>query len=65
MKKWYMIYKNWYINEKLIYTGEYDADIPWYIPGLLQLMFQGMLDRIDTIEQPAHISYEDKETFDF
>ena len=60
-----MIYKNWYINEKLIYTGEYDAEIPRYIPGLLPLIFQGMLDRIDTTEQPAHIPYEDKETFDF
>ena len=24
-----------------------------------------MLDRIDTIEQPAHIFYNDKETIDF
>ena len=49
----------------LIYTGEYDADIAWYILGMLQLKFQGMLGRIDTIEQPAHISYNDKETIDF
>ena len=49
----------------LIYTGEYDADIAWYILGMLQLKFQGMLGRIDTIEQPAHISYNGKETIDF
>ena len=48
-----------------IYSGEYHADISRYIPGMLQLMFQGMLDRVNTIEQPAHISYKNLETFDF
>ena len=28
-------------------------------------MFQGILDKADTIEQPTHISYKDLETFDF
>ena len=51
--------------KKLIYSGEYDADITRYIPTTLQLIFQGMLDRVDTIEQPARISYKDLETFDF
>ena len=51
--------------KKLIYSGEYDADIARYIPTTLQLIFQGMLDKVDTIEQPARISYKDLETFDF
>ena len=28
--------------------GKYDADLAKYIPGLLELVFQGMLDDIDT-----------------
>ena len=28
-------------------------------------MFQGILDKADTIEQPTHISYKDLETFGF
>ena len=28
--------------------GKYDADLAKYIPGLLELAFQGMLDDIDT-----------------
>ena len=51
--------------KRLICTGGYDADIARYTHVTLQLMSQVMLDRIDTIEQPAHISYKDKETFDF
>ena len=43
--------------KRLICTGEFDADIARYTHVTLQLMSQVMLDRIDTIEQPAHISY--------
>ena len=32
----------------LIDMGKYDADLAKYIPGLLELVFQGMLDDIDT-----------------
>ena len=46
-------------------TGEYDANIARYIPGTLELAYQGMLDDIKTIEQVAHPSYKDLETFDF
>ena len=49
----------------MILTGEYEADIARYIPGTLQLMSQGVLDRNDTTEQLVHVSYKDKETFDF
>ena len=49
----------------MIYSGEYDADIARYVPGTLQLMFQGMLNRVNTIEQPTRISYKDLETFNF
>ena len=46
-------------------TGEYDADLARYIPGTLELEFQGILDDIKTMEQVAHPSYEELETFDF
>ena len=51
--------------KKLINTGEYDADVARYIPGTLDLAFQGMICKISTIEQPAHLSYKDKEMLDF
>ena len=38
---------------------------PCYIPGTLDLVFQGMIDKLKTIEQPVHLSYKDKETLDF
>ena len=46
-------------------TGEYDADLARYIPGTLEIAFQGILDDIKTMEQVAHPSYKDLETFDF
>ena len=51
--------------KRLVLTGEYDADLAGYIPGTLELAFQGMLDDIKTMEQVAHPSYKDLETFDF
>ena len=51
--------------KRLVDRGEYDADVGRYIPGTLGLVYQGMIDKIRTIEQPAHPSYKDKETFDF
>lgn len=36
-----------------------------YIPGAFDLIFQGMPKKISRIEQPAHLSYNDKETLDF
>ena len=51
--------------KRLIDTGEYDANTARYIPGTLELVYQGMLDDIKTIEQVAHPSYKDLETFDF
>ena len=50
---------------ELINTGRYDEDIAKYIPGLLQLKFQGMREDIDTKERVAHSSYTDMEQFDF
>ena len=41
---------------ELISTGWYDEDIAKYIPGLLELKFQGMLEDIDTREKIAHSS---------
>ena len=45
--------------------GKYDADLAKYIPGLMDLAIQGMLDDIDTREKVAHPSYKDKEQLDF
>ena len=53
------------IKKKLTKTGEYDADIAKYMPGTLELVYQGMLENIDTKEQPAHISYKDIENLEF
>ena len=50
---------------RLIEWGIYDADIARYIPGMLDLMFQGMIEKIMTIEQPADTTYSDKEILDF
>ena len=49
----------------LINMGKYDADLVKYIPGLLDLAIQGMLEDIDTREKTAHPSYKDKEQIDF
>ena len=51
--------------KRLVITGEYDADLARYIPGTLELAFQGMLDDTKTMEQVVHPSYKDPETFDF
>ena len=50
---------------ELIRTGRYDEDIAKYIPGLLKLKFQGMLEDIDTKEKVAHPSYTDMEQLNF
>ena len=50
---------------ELIKTGRYDENISKYIPGLLELKFQGMLEDIDTKEKIAHPSYTDMEQLDF
>ena len=43
----------------------YDEDIAKYIPGLLELKFQVMLEDIDTRENIAHPSYTDMQQLDF
>ena len=45
----------------LINMGKYDADLAKYIPGLMDLEIQGMLDDTDTREKVANPSYKDKE----
>ena len=52
-------------NRELISTGKYDKDLAKYIPGLLELAFQGMLEDIDTKEKTAHPPYKDMEQLDF
>ena len=39
-----------------ISTGNYDADIAKYIPGTLDMVFQGMLEEINRKEKVAHSS---------
>ena len=57
--------KNWKKNREPIKTGKYDADVAKYIPGLLEMVLQGMLEDIDAKEKVAHISYKDMEQLDF
>ena len=45
--------------------GKYDADLAKYIPGLMDLAIQGMLDGIDTREKVVDSTYKDKEHIDF
>ena len=35
---------------ELIKTGHYDADIARYIPGVLEMKFQGMLDDVEELD---------------
>ena len=49
----------------LINMGKYDADLAKYIPGLTDLIIQGMLDDIDTKEKTVQPSNKDKEQLDF
>ena len=52
-------------TKKLLETREYAANIAEYIPGILGLVFQRMLEDIDTKEQPGHFSYKDFENLEF
>ena len=52
-------------KEKVQKIRELDADIAKYIPGVLRMKFQEMLDDIDTREKVAYPSYKDMEELDF
>ena len=43
----------------------YDAYFARYILGTLDLVFQGMIEKIMTTEQPADTPYSDKDVLDF
>ena len=49
----------------LIGTGKYDENLAKYIPEMLQLAFQGMMEDVDTKEKTAHPSCKDIEQLDF
>ena len=51
--------------KRLINTGEYDTDLAKYSPGILDLIFQGMIENTDKKEQVAHISCKDMENLEF
>ena len=50
---------------ELILTSCYDENFAKHIPGMLELVFQGMLEGTDTKEKSVHPSYVDKEQLDF
>ena len=50
---------------ELINTGKYYKDMAKYIPGILELKFQGMLEDINTREKKTHSSYTDIDELDF
>ena len=50
---------------KFIEHGIYNVNIARYIPGRLDLIFQGMTEKFKTIESPADTSYKDKEVSEF
>lgn len=50
---------------RLIKCGIYDADIAHFIPGTSELVLQGMIQKIKTIEQPVDTTYKDEETLTF
>ena len=50
---------------ELIRTGYYDASIVRYIPGVLKLVFQDILEDTDTKEKTANASYKEMEELDF
>ena len=54
-----------YKIKRLINTGEYDADLAKYISGMIELVYQGMIENIDTKEQVARIFYKDLGTLEF
>ena len=50
---------------ELIRTGNYDADIAIYLPDVLKLVFQGMLEDANTKEKTTNSSHKDMEELDF
>ena len=50
---------------RLIERGIYDVDIARYIPGTLDRVFQGMIEKTMTIKQPVDPSNKGKEVLDF
>ena len=50
---------------RLIERSIYDEDNACYIPGMLDLVLQGMIGKILTTGQPADTTSSDKEILDF
>ena len=51
--------------KKLVNAREYDTNLTKYISRMLNLVFQGMTENINTKEQVSHISYKDMENLEF
>ena len=52
-------------TRKLTEHGIYNTNIARYVLGTLDLVFQGMIEKIKTIEFPADTTYKDKENSEF
>ena len=52
-------------KKKLVNATEYDTDLTKYISRMLDLVFQGMIENINTKEQVSHISYKGMENLEF
>ena len=50
---------------KLISTGKYDTDISRYIPVIVEMNFQGILEDTGAKEKVVHSSYTNMEELDF
>ena len=51
---------------KVMYdSGQIDADILRYIPGMSKIMYQGQIDWIDTKKTYAASTYTDMELLEF
>ena len=50
---------------ELIKTGKYDSDVAKYNPGILEMVYQGMLEDIDTKEKAANSSCKVIEQLNF
>ena len=46
-------------------TGNVDADLPRYIPGMSKIMYQGQIDWIETKRSYAASTYTDSQMMEF
>ena len=52
-------------TKRLIKTGEYYVGASRYIPGVMNLMFQGKLENVTMREQISNVHYKDMQNLEF